>query len=229
MSLYEEDDLLQISGLQHFSFCPRQWALIHIEQQWADNLRTVDGTILHERSHSEGDSEKRGNLLIVRGLRVFSRTLGVSGQCDVVEFSADPNGVMLSGHRGRWLPTPVEYKRGKPKESMADKLQLCCQGMCLEEMLGCIVSGGYLFYHEIHRREEIDFSNELRGQVSVMLAQMRAYYDRGYTPKVKTGAYCKSCSLKDLCLPKLCRQTSASRYIASRLAEDAPLYGKGES
>lgn len=129
-----EEDLLQLSGLQHFAFCRRQWALIQIEQQWQENLRTVEGELFHRRAHDEQQRELRGNTLILPGLPVFSRTLGVSGKCDVVEFHADPGGVPLQGEEGLWLPFPVEYKRGAPKAHDADRLQLCAQAMCLEEM-----------------------------------------------------------------------------------------------
>lgn len=129
--MYNEDDFLQLSGLQHFKFCHRQWALIHIEDQWAENYRTVDGAILHENAHDGIRTESRGDLLITRDMRVFSRTLGVSGACDVLEFCRGGTGVPLTGREGLWQPFPVEYKRGRPKEHDADALQLCGQAMCL--------------------------------------------------------------------------------------------------
>ena len=142
----KEENFLQLSGLQHFAFCRRQWALIHVEGQWAENLRTVEGSIMHTRAHDEKQRERRGDTLVLRDLPVFSPTLGVSGKCDVVEFRADPGGVPLQGEAGLWLPYPVEYKRGSPKSHDADRLQLCCQAMCLEEMLCCSVLEGSLFY-----------------------------------------------------------------------------------
>lgn len=132
---YPEEDYLMLSGLQHFHFCRRQWALIHIEQQWEENVRTVDGTLMHQRAHNSQLQESRGDLLIIRGMSIFSPSLGVSGQCDVVEFHRDPSGVSLHGREGTWKPYPIEYKRGRPKENQADALQLCGQAMCLEEML----------------------------------------------------------------------------------------------
>lgn len=128
---------MQLSGLQHFLFCCRQWALIHVEAQWQENFWTTDGTILHERTHNETLHEKRGDLVTVRGVRVFSRRLGVSGQCDVLELRRDEAGVPLPGREGKWLAYPVEYKRGEPKEDNCDAAQLCGQAMCLEEMLCC--------------------------------------------------------------------------------------------
>lgn len=212
---YAEEDLLQLSGLQHFRFCRRQWALIHIENQWHENYLTVDGSVMHETAHDGEKRESRGDLLIIRGLPVFSRTLGVSGQCDVVEFRRDPDGVPLRNHKGRWKPFPVEYKRGKPKAHSADELQLCAQAMCLEEMLCCDIPQGALFYGELRRRTGVDFTPDLRKEARDCLSQMHRLYDRGYTPKVKTGSMCRSCSLKDLCLPSLTRRRPVAEYLST--------------
>lgn len=145
MTVLPEDEYLALSGIQHFAFCRRQWALIHIEQQWAENLRTVEGDLLHRRAHGENQTESRGDTLIVCGLRVVSHWLQVQGVCDVVEFHRDPAGVTLAGREGKWQPYPVEYKRGKPTPFDADELQLCAQAMCLEEMLLCSIPEGSLF------------------------------------------------------------------------------------
>ena len=217
---YPESDYLQLSGLQHFTFCRRQWALIHIEQQWKDNLRTVKGNILHERAHDETQRERRGDTLIIRGLRIASAELGISGTCDVVEFHRDPSGVSLNGEDGRWQPYPIEYKRGAEKEGDEDRLQLCAQAMCLEEMLCCSVPEGALFYGETRRRERVVLDEPLRTAVKRSLAEMHQYLRRGYTPKVKTGKHCSACSLKELCLPVLCRSSSVEAYIQKRLQED---------
>lgn len=214
---YSEDEYLQLSGIQHFVFCRRQWALIHLEQQWKENLRTVEGDILHERAHDEGFAEKRGGVLTVRGLRIQSPSLGASGSCDVVEFRSDPSGVTLAGREGRWLPYPVEYKRGHSKETDADRLQLCAQAMCLEEMLCCAVPEGALYYGETRRRERVALTDELRSAVKDAFSDMHEYQKRGYTPKVKAGAFCRACSLSELCLPKLCKNLSASDYIKREL------------
>ena len=144
---FNEDDFLQLSGLQHFKFCRRQWALIHVENQWAENFRTTDGAILHENAHNGGFFESRGDLLITRDMRIFSRTLGVSGACDVLEFHRGKIGIPLKGREGLWQPYPVEYKRGKPKEGTEDALQLCGQAMCLEEMLCCEIPQGALYLY----------------------------------------------------------------------------------
>lgn len=211
--VYKEEEYLQLSGLQHFAFCRRQWALIHIEQQWAESLRTVDGHILHEKAHDASQRERRGNLLITRDMRVHSPTLGISGSCDVVEFHRGLVGVPLPGQDGLWQPYPVEYKRGKPKVDDTDRLQLCAQAMCLEEMLCCEVPEGALFYGETRHRETVAFSGALRGQVQTLLAEMHDLYRRSHTPKVKPGKGCNACSLRDLCLPKLVRKQSVGSYL----------------
>ena len=217
--MYHPDDCLMISGLQHFRFCRRQWALIHIEQQWAENVRTVEGNFLHERAHNEQLRESRGDLLIARGLRVQSLTLGLTGQCDVVEFHADPAGVSIHGEDGLWRPFPVEYKRGHPKAHHADELQLCAQAMCLEEMLCCSISEGALFYGEPRRRTPVLFSSELRQQVAAFADEMHQYYRRGHTPKARPGRFCNACSLKDLCLPQLTRRGAVSGYLRKAVDE----------
>lgn len=220
--MYTPDDCLMISGLQHFRFCRRQWAIIHIERQWAENVRTVEGNFLHERAHNEQLRESRGDLLTVRGLRVQSLTLGLTGQCDVVEFRRDDaHGVPLAGKRGLWLPYPVEYKRGAPKQDSCDELQLCAQAMCLEEMLCCEIPVGALYYGETRRRMEVIFTPELRQEVRSLIDEMHTLYERGRTPKVKPTKSCNACSLKELCLPKLMRKPSVADYLRKNL-EVAP-------
>lgn len=216
---YSEEDYLSLSGIQHFAFCRRQWALIHIENQWAENERTVDGIIMHEKAHS-GDAESRGDVVIMRALRVFSATLGVSGECDVVEFHRNADGISLNGHEGLWQPYPVEYKLGKPKEHNADEMQLCAQAMCLEEMLCCTIPCGALFYGEPRRRTEVEFTPELRRAVEDSLNEMHDYYKRGYTPKAKPRKGCSACSLKEICLPKMVQRKSVAAYVERALNEE---------
>ena len=212
-----EEDWLQLSGLQHFTFCRRQWALIHIENQWAENFRTVDGHLMHERVHDQEFRESRGDRLTVRGLAIRSAQLGISGQCDAVEFYRDPDGIPLRDREGLWQPYPVEYKRGKPKEDNADELQLCAQAMCLEEMLCCTVPEGALYYGEPRRRTVVLFTPELRQQVRDSLTEMHQLYQRRYTPKVKPSKACNACSLKDLCLPKLMNRKKVADYLSAAM------------
>ncbi|MBU5435042.1 CRISPR-associated protein Cas4 [Pseudoflavonifractor sp. MSJ-37] len=218
--IYPEEDFLQLSGLQHFKFCRRQWALIHIEGQWAENFRTTDGSIFHEKAHNGNPCESRGDRLITRGMRVFSPTLGVSGACDVLEFHRSRAGIPLKERDGLWQPYPVEYKRGRPKEHTADALQLCGQALCLEEMLCCEIPEGALYYGEIRRREKIMFTPELRQEVKELLMEMHRLYQRCYTPKVRPGKGCNACSMKELCLPKLMRGKSVSEYLRRGMEVD---------
>jgi len=211
--VYKEEEYLQLSGLQHFKFCHRQWALIHIENQWTDNLRTVDGALMHKNAHNAGYRESRGNLIVTRGMRVFSSTLGVSGQCDVLEFHRGDHGITLPGREGLWQPCPVEYKRGAPNEQSGDTLQLCGQAMCLEEMLCCEIPQGALFYGEKRQRNVVTFTEELRNSVQEALAEMHELYRRGHTPRVKPTKSCNACSLKEICLPKLMIKRSVAEYL----------------
>ncbi|OOC58514.1 CRISPR-associated protein Cas4 [Paenibacillus ihbetae] len=219
MQGYSEDDYLMLSGIQHFRFCKRQWALIHIEQQWEENVKTVEGAYLHRKADQPMIREKRGERLVVRALPVQSRELGVTGICDVVEFVLDPSGVPIAGEEGLYLPVPVEYKRGRPKRNDSDHSQLVAQILCLEEMLCCEISKGYLFYEEIKRREEVIVADQDRERVRETFREMRMYFERNHTPKVKTGPHCQSCSLNQICLPEMLSKKSVSRFIESRLNE----------
>lgn len=216
---YNEDDFLLLSGIQHFAFCKRQWALIHIEQQWQENILTIEGEILHEKTHDNTIKEKRGDLIVSRGMAIFSRTLGLTGNCDTVELHKDTNGVNIFGREGNYKPVPVEYKRGKPKGDDADKLQLCAQAMCLEEMLLCEIPEAFLFYGETKRRLKVILDNGLRERVKTISKEMHELYDKRYTPKVKPTKKCKSCSLSENCMPKLCKNPSVSYYIDKNLLE----------
>lgn len=215
----EPDDLLLISGIQHFVFCRRQWALIHIEQMWTENLLTVEGDILHKVSHDEEKTEKRGDLLITRGMAVASHALGLTGKCDVVEFHADPAGVPIYGQEGTWRPYPVEYKRGRPKAHDADILQLCAQAMCLEDMLACQIPEGSLLYGQPHRRQQVAFTDAYRQAVRDVVSEMRMLYQRGHTPRVKPQKGCAQCSLEPLCAPGMKTQP-ASAYIRQHIGEE---------
>jgi CRISPR-associated exonuclease Cas4 len=206
--------------LQHFAFCRRQWALIHIENAWSENLRTVEGSLMHERAHDKAFQQSRGDVLITRAEAIFSNTLGFSGQCDVLEFHRESVGVPLTGRDGLWRPYPVEYKRGTSKANDCDRLQLCAQAMCLEEMLCCKVPEGALYYGESRRREPVEFSGELRETVTRYAAEMHEMFRRAYTPKVKAGKHCNACSLKEICLPKLMSARSVVAYLKTNVEND---------
>ncbi|HOG00280.1 MAG: PD-(D/E)XK nuclease superfamily protein [Firmicutes bacterium ADurb.Bin248] len=213
MSAYPEDEYLALSGIQHFAFCPRQWALGHIECLWVGNLLTAEGDLLHERVHDPTFDEKRGDRLIVRAMPVASATLGIRGVCDVVEFLCDENGVPVTGRKGRWRPVPVEYKHGDNSSVHADSMQLCAQAMCLEEMLCCDIPEAYLYYAAVKRRERVELTPELRAAVRDALAEMHRLYARGHTPRVKKRPGCRSCAMREVCLPGLEKARSAVEYI----------------
>ncbi|MDE1163061.1 MAG: CRISPR-associated protein Cas4 [Acidobacteriaceae bacterium] len=180
------EDALPLSGLQHLAFCPRQWALIHLEQAWAENRLTAEGKVLHERADLPGQS-RRGKLRTVRGLMLESRRLRLSGRADVVEFCPQP--------------FPVEYKRGKRKPNDCDVVQLCAQALCLEEMLGVPVADGAIFYGDPRRCMDVSFTVELRARTEELAAEMHRLYTNGITPEATPGKHCRNCSLVDVCLP----------------------------
>ena len=218
---YQPDELLPLSGIQHFLFCRRQWALIHIEQQWKENALTAEGRIMHKRADDPFFTETRNGVIAARSVPLASYRLGLSGVCDVVEFTESPDEVRLPGRDGLYLAAPIEYKRGKEKRDHSDEAQLCAQAMCLQEMLSTSIPRGYLYYGQTRHRVEIEFTAELRTLVEEMADEMHNYFQRGYTPRVKPFKGCRSCSLADICLPELQGKViPASEYIKQQI-EDA--------
>jgi CRISPR-associated exonuclease Cas4 len=221
--MYPEDDLLPISALQHLAFCERQCALIHIEQAWEENLFTAEGRLMHEKVHEEG-FESRGDTRIARGVRLCSRELGLIGVADVVEFhrvskereSENPmETVRLKGLSGWWRPFPVEYKRGKPKRDDCDEVQICAQAMCLEEMLDTTIAEGALFYGKTRRRTEVAFGESLRNRTGELAERLHSLVRSGVTPPAAYEPKCDSCSLFDLCRPKVVASgRGAKQYLA---------------
>ena len=219
-SEYPSAEWLPLSGIQHFFFCRRQWALIHVERQWQENVLTVEGKLLHTRVDDPFFTEKRKDVIVTRAVPVASPTLGLSGVCDVVEFSSSPEGVQLPGREGRWLPVPVEYKRGREKRDPCDEAQLCAQAMCLEHMLAVSIPLGYLYYGQTRHRVAVELSAELRDLVRKASLEMHNYFRRGYTPRVKPSKACRACSLADICLPELQEKIPpASSYIRQQIEE----------
>jgi len=218
---YEEEDLLMLSGIQHFSFCQRQWALIHIENKWQENAKTVEGNILHSKVNDPYDFEARGDTVIARSVPLVSYELGLYGYGDVVEYTkVETGGVALKGRKGLWQPAPVEYKRGKPKPDERDEVQLCAQAICLEEMLQICVPKGYLYYHAIRRRTEVHFNEELRNLVKELAKRMHQLYLKGSTPKGQYSEKCKGCSLFELCQPKIInRKILVNEYMKKGIEE----------
>lgn len=210
---YNEEEYLQLSGIQHFFFCRRQWALIDLEQQWAENELTTEGELFHKNAHDPKQRTLRDDVLTVRAVRIHSARLGFSGECDVIEFRSDPYGIPLADEAGKWRPYPVEYKRGRPKPTICDEAQLCAQAICLEEMLCCEISEGALYYAEPRHRQKVFFTKELRQEVETASKEMHLLYQKGSTPKVRPSKNCNRCSLKDVCLPELMSNSSVDSYM----------------
>lgn len=212
---YDDESLLPLSGIQHIAFCERQWALIHIEQQWLENVLTVEGRHLHGRVDDPFFAEARGEVVVARAVPVVSYSLGLYGVVDVVEYyrvdecEEQTAGVSLPGRQGYWRPQPIEYKRGRPKKADWDEVQLCAQAVALEEMLDVKIPSGALFYGQTKRREKIRFTEELRVRVQELAHRMHIMFDKGITPEAQEGKHCKSCSLFDICVPKLKKNKNA--------------------
>mgnify|MGYP000956534731 CR=1 FL=1 len=226
--MYAEDDLIMISALQHFAFCERQCALIHLEQVWEENRLTAEGKVLHERV-DQATSESRKDVRIATSVRIRSLRIGITGVIDLLEFhrlgipvdaGGSTVGVALPRAAGFWRPFPVEYKRGKPKEHRADEIQLCAQALALEEMLSVTIHAGALFYGQTRRRLDVDMDAGLRGLTERMAANVHALLDGGRTPSVVYSPKCKSCSLFEICRPRMQERGSANKWIERALAED---------
>ncbi len=225
--MYDEEDLLPLSALQHLVFCERQWGLIHLEGIWTENRLTAEGRHIHDRAHLR-ESESRGDLRIVRGLRLRSLRFGLSAKADIVEFHRikidecgpqDPPGVQLHNTSGSWRPYPVEYKRGRPKTDDSDRVQLCAQALCLEEMLAVPVPIGCLFYGKKHRRYEIALDEQLRRRTEELAHRLHQLTENGVTPPGTYGKKCRRCSLLEQCMPKLAGHRSARGYIERFLSQ----------
>ncbi len=213
--MHDESGLLPISALQHLLFCERQCALIHLEQVWADNEFTSEGNLLHERTH-EGPDESRPGIRIARGMLVRSFALGLSGQCDVVEFHQGSAGASLASSE----IVPVEYKRGKPKGHAADEVQLCAQALCLEEMLGQTVERGMLYYGKRRRRTAVVFDLPLRELTRESARRLHALIDARSTPIAQREKKCESCSLLEICLPDALRlRKGVASWFATQLRD----------
>jgi CRISPR-associated exonuclease Cas4 len=218
--MYDEDDLLPISALQHLEYCPRRCALIHIEGLWRENAQTAEGRVLHERVHAVA-AETIGNVRSVRGLRLASRRLGLFGVADVVEFHpvddpAEPAAV-VPGLAGRWRPYPVEYKRGRRKPEISYLVQFCAQALCLEEMLQTSVPAGALYHGKSRRRQAVDFDATLRARTEERIGQLHALIAAGQPPPPRYGPKCKFCSLAEICVPKLSASRSARGYLTQAI------------
>jgi CRISPR-associated exonuclease Cas4 len=200
LSLSETDNSVPLSALQHWLFCPRQCALIHVERTWAESRLTAEGRILHERA-DEGRPESRDGIRILRAVQIASIRHGLHGVADVVE--------MRGG-----VPYPVEYKRGRPKAHRADEVQLCAQGLCLEEMTGHAVPEGALFYGAARRRKVVSLDARLRNLTLTVTEEARAAIGTGtLPPPIFDLQRCGACSMHELCRPNGRRNLGASWMI----------------
>lgn len=223
---YQDDEMVMISALQHFLFCPRQCALIHLEQQWQENYLTASGNLMHERVDRR-ESSTRHNLHYATGLRIFSRKYGLVGIADMVEFQQVETefdeeqkrvATPLKGLRLFWKPFPVEYKRGSPKSNEVDLIQLCAQAMCMEEMLNVEIREGALFYGQTRHREKVIFADNLRQKVIEVSKNIHDMFRSGGIPPPHYSRSCRACSLNELCLPEQ-KQGAASVWLQTQIEE----------
>ena len=220
---YSEDDMLMLSGIQHYVFCPRQWALIHLDQQWSENRLTVEGQIMHRRVDDPFYRQKCGPYICLRSVQIASKELGLYGLTDVVELhpaQGEDNTIGHPDYPGRWTPFPIEYKHGKPKPDNRDKVQLMAQAICLEEQYGITINAGALFYGETNHRETIVFDDVLREQTVEAARQMHKIFSMGLLPRAEKKTHCANCSLTDICLPQTTRCKSAKDYLKNNLYEE---------
>lgn len=203
-------DLIALSALQHYLFCPRQCALIHVEQAWAENAATAEGRVVHERVHAV-ESEVRRGVRTVTGMPLRSDRLGVSGIADVVELHRTPD--------AKWRPFPVEHKRGRPKAHRADEVQLCAQAMALEEMFAVEIAEGALFYGQPRRRTSVPFDSDLRSLTQDVAVATRGLIATGHTPRVAYDKKrCDACSLIEICRPQTTGATqSAAAWLEAQV------------
>lgn len=208
--MYTEDDLLMLSALQHLLFCPRQCALIHLEQAWTENRFTAEGRVLHERVHTAGTDSRR-TVRVEYDMPIRSLRLGLSGRADIVE--------MHQQEDDSWLPFPVEYKRGRPKKDDTDRVQLCAQALCLEEMLDCTVPEGALYYGQKKRRTPVQFDDRLRQVTEEAAAHLHELLAATVTPTPEYNRRCESCSFIDTCLPKTAGKKNQVRNYMTRMTQ----------
>lgn len=205
-TMFTEEDFIQISALQHYVFCPRQCALIHVEDAWHENVFTTRGNILHEKVDTD-TYETRGTTKTVRGLRIHSFRLGIVGRCDVVEFRPSKTAPATEE------VLPVEFKAGEPKEDVSDKVQLCAQALCLEEMMNLSIKCGAFFYGKIRRRNQVEIDQSLRETTESIIASVRQIVATRKIPEAKYSVKCRNCSLEGMCMPKAMNESKLESYM----------------
>lgn len=211
-----------LSGIQHFMFCPRQWALIHVEMLWSENALTAEGHVLHENVDNPAYRKCNNGVVTLRGINIMSRKLRLTGTADALEctpVASEQEGVALPRRDGRWHIMPVEYKRGKAKPTQTDEVQLAAQVMCLEEMFSISIPRAALFYFQEHHRHYVDITEDLRDLVRYLSKEMHVLMDEGTTPPPVKKSHCRNCSLVDLCMPSITAIQEASDYLKANLYE----------
>lgn len=220
--MYAEEEMLMLSGIQHYMFCPRQWALIHIEQQWEENRLTMEGNLLHTNVDNPLYRQKNGDTITLRSVSIASKKLGLYGVTDAVELlpsTAEEGGMQHKKYPGLWKPIPIEYKRGSPKRTSVDKVQLAAQAICMEEMYDINIEYGALYYGETKHREVVYINQRLREQTFQCAKEMHGIFQSGRLPKAKKGSHCKNCSLVNICMPGIEDCLRASTYLRKYLYE----------
>ena len=220
--MYSEDDMLMLSGIQHFRFCPRQWALIHLEQEWRENRLTIEGQLQHKHVDDPFYRQKCGDNITLRSVNVASKELGLYGICDVIELVPSDNSddtIRHPRYKGNWIPVPIEYKHGRPKGNEVDEVQLVAQAMCIEEMYSIKISYGAFFYAAVRHRVEVEITPRLRDIVRECANEMHRVYKTEHIPDINKGRHCERCSLRDICLPELNDCIKVSMYLKRNLLE----------
>ena len=218
--MYCDDDMLMLSGIQHFRFCPRQWALIHLDQKWDENRLTTEGEIQHKRVDDPFYRQKCGDWIVLRSVNLASYELGLYGVADIIELRPcddAENSIMHPKYPGKWMPVPVEYKHGKNKQNEIDEVQLVAQAMCLEEMYGVHIPKAQFYYGEIHHRIDVELTPEIRTITCNCIAEMRKYYYEGTIPSAKKARHCANCSIRNYCIPELEDCTKGETYLRKNL------------
>ena|SRR5574344_159557 len=220
---YGEDDMLMLSGIQHYMFCPRQWALIHLEQQWDENRLTAEGQLLHQHVDNPSYRQKNGDIITLRSVHIASRSLGLYGITDAVELipsDIPENAIRHPSYPGYWQLYPIEYKRGHSKPDERDEVQLCAQVICLEEMHNIQIDQAALYYGETKHREIITIDATLRNLTYQCANEMHRIFNEGKTPKAQRKTGCKNCSLFNLCMPELSECKQVKYYLKTELYEE---------
>jgi len=220
---YDEEDMLMLSGIQHYMFCPRQWALIHIGQHWEENRLTAEGRLLHKNVDNPSYRQKNGDVVTLRSVPISSNTLGLYGYSDAIELihsEDDTNCIVHLKYPGFWRPCPVEYKRGRAKPDARDKVQRAAQAICLEEQYEIRIDEAFLYYAETNRRESVSIDAELRNQTQQCADEMHKVFKSGVIPKAEKKRGCLNCSLFDVCIPEMESRPKVNHYLKKYLYEE---------